>query len=86
MVTCCPFCVLNMESDKIKVMDLTEFILLGDTLFSEERDTIDSEEIATLDSKERSTLDSKENGTLESGTPFSEEKVVSSKNQGVSHE
>lgn len=34
MVTCCPFCVLNLESDKIKVMDLTEFMLLGDTLFS----------------------------------------------------
>ncbi|HMK54622.1 MAG TPA: (Fe-S)-binding protein [Methanobacteriaceae archaeon] len=27
LVTCCPFCVLNLESGKLKVMDLTEFIL-----------------------------------------------------------
>lgn len=37
MVTCCPFCVLNLESEKIKVMDLTEFILLDDTVFSKEK-------------------------------------------------
>ncbi len=43
MVTCCPFCVLNLESDKIKVMDLTEFILLGDTLFREVSDTLEGD-------------------------------------------
>ena len=28
LVTCCPFCVLNLESKKLRVMDLTEFVLL----------------------------------------------------------
>ena len=28
LVTCCPFCVLNLESvGKIRVLDLTEFLL-----------------------------------------------------------
>jgi Fe-S oxidoreductase len=31
LVTCCPFCVLNLESGgKMRVLDLTEFLLLGD--------------------------------------------------------
>jgi Fe-S oxidoreductase len=83
MVTCCPFCVLNLESDKIKVIDLTEFILGGDVLFSEERDTIDSKETGT---RESDTLGSKKSDTLESDTLFSEEKIVSDKHQGVSNE
>ncbi|MEG3224055.1 MAG: hypothetical protein BME94_00665 [Methanobacteriales archaeon Met13] len=29
LVTSCPFCVWNLESDKLKVMDLTEFIRRG---------------------------------------------------------
>lgn len=27
LITCCPFCVMNLESEKLKVMDLTEFII-----------------------------------------------------------
>lgn len=27
LVTCCPFCVLNLKSEKLKVVDLTEFII-----------------------------------------------------------
>ncbi|NYB52435.1 MAG: (Fe-S)-binding protein [Methanobacteriaceae archaeon] len=32
LVTCCPFCVLNLESEKLSVMDLTEFVSLDDAL------------------------------------------------------
>lgn len=28
LVTCCPFCVMNLESEKMKVIDLTELVLL----------------------------------------------------------
>ncbi|BDZ71535.1 heterodisulfide reductase-related iron-sulfur binding cluster [Methanobacterium petrolearium] len=28
LVTCCPFCVLNLESENFKVIDLTEFFWL----------------------------------------------------------
>ncbi|MFA0832543.1 MAG: (Fe-S)-binding protein [Methanobacterium formicicum] len=77
MVTCCPFCVLNLESDRMKVMDLTEFMLLGDALFSGENDTINL--------KGRGTLNSEENSTLKSDALLSKEKVVSDKHQGVSN-
>ncbi|OPX59441.1 MAG: CoB--CoM heterodisulfide reductase iron-sulfur subunit D [Methanobacterium sp. PtaB.Bin024] len=34
LVTCCPFCVLNLESEKLKVIDLTEFFCLCNSVES----------------------------------------------------
>ena len=61
----------------MKVMDLTEFMLLGDALFSGENNTINL--------KGRDTLNSEENSTLKSDALLSKEKVVSGKHQGVSN-
>jgi Fe-S oxidoreductase len=39
LVTCCPFCVLNLESEKLKVMDLTEFVLFQTEPLSQKEDS-----------------------------------------------